>query len=95
MLSAHAERGEVAEEGTGLRYEYYIVARGTAGAEIDEASVRKLVRGKRVAEARQTLLNTFQLKQNPIIKVEPVWLANWLNRLPFVPMRIETQVLRN
>ena len=95
LLSAHAERGEVAEEGTGARYEYYMVARGTAGAEIDETSVRKLVRGKRVAEARQTLLNTFQLKQNPTIKVEPVWLANWLNRLPFVPMRIETQVVRN
>jgi Baseplate J-like protein len=95
LLSAHAERGEVAEEGTGLRYEYYIVARGTAGAEIDEASVRKLVRGKRVTEARQTLLNTFQLKQNPTIKVEPAWLANWLNRMPFVPMRIETTVVRN
>ena len=95
LLSARAERGEVAEEGTGLRYEYYIVARGTAGAEIDEASVRKLVRGKRITEARQALLNTFQLKQNPTIKVEPAWLAAWLNRMPFVPMRIETTVVRN
>jgi hypothetical protein len=95
LLSAYAERGEVAEEGTGVRYEYYIVARGTAGAEIDETSVRRLVRGKRVAEARQTLLNEFQLKQNPTISVEPAWLANLLNRMPFVPMRIETQVVRN
>ena len=95
LLSARAERGEVAEEGTGLRYEYYIVARGTAGAEIDETRVRRLVRGKRVTEAQATLLNTFQLKQNPSIKVEPAWLAAWINRVPFVPMRIETQVLRN
>jgi hypothetical protein len=95
LLSARAERGEVAEEGTGVRYEYYIVARGMAGAEIDEAIVRRLVRGKRIAEARQTLLNTFQLQQNPTIQVEPAWLGNLLNRMPFVPMRIETTVVRN
>jgi hypothetical protein len=95
LLSARAERGEVVEEGTGTRYEYFIVARGEAGAEIDENLVRRLLRGKRINEAQVTLLNNFDLNQNPTIRVEPAWLAGLLDRMPFVPMRIETEVLRH
>lgn len=94
LLSARAERGEVAEEGTGTRYEYYVVAKGLAGAEIDESRVRRLVRGQPIRNAQTALLNAFELKQNPVITVEPAWLGSLLNRMPFVSMRIETQVRR-
>ena len=94
LLSAHAERGEVAEEGTGTRYEYYVVAKGLAGAEIDETRVRRIVRGQPIRDAQTALLNTFELKQNPVINVEPAWLGNLFKRMPFVTMRIETQVKR-
>ena len=94
LLSARAERGEVAEEGTGIRYEYYVVAKGLAGAEIDESRVRRLVRGQPIRDAQTMLLNTFELKQNPVITVQPAWMGSLFNRMPFVPMRIETQVKR-
>jgi hypothetical protein len=94
LLSMSTERGDVAEEGTGNRIEFYIVARGVAGAQIDEAQVKSLVRGKTIADAQSILLQKLSLKVNPVINVEPAWLLQYTDRLPFVTLRIETQVKR-
>jgi hypothetical protein len=94
LLEVDPERGDVAEEGTGSRTEFFITARGIAGAEIDPNEVKKLVRGKTIADAQSALLQKLSLKGNPRIEVEPDWLFKYTNRLPFVTLRIETTVKR-
>ena len=94
LLAAVADRGEVVEEGTGARTVYYINARGMAGAQIDRNLVRRLVRGKNIAEAQRILQSNFSLSQAPQITVQPVWIARLLNRVPFVSVRIEPEVTR-
>ena len=94
LLAASAERGEVVEEGTGIRTVYYINARGMAGAQIDKTLERRLVRGKSVPEAQRILQGNFSLSQAPQISIQPAWVARILNRLPFVSLRIEPEVIR-
>jgi hypothetical protein len=94
LLDYSVERGDVAEEGTGNRIEFFMVAHGVAGAKIDENEVKKLIRGKTVAEAQSVLLQKLSLTGNPIISVEPDWLFNYTNRLPLITLRIQTQVKR-
>ena len=94
LLDSSIERGDVAEEGTGSRIEFFMVAHGVAGAKIDENQVKKLVRGRSISEAQSVLLQELSLKGNPVISVEPTWLFNYTNRLPFITLRIQTQVKR-
>jgi hypothetical protein len=94
LLEVTTERGDVAEEGTGLRTVFYVVAHGMAGARIDENEVKKLVRGRTIADAQSTLLEALALKGNPVIDVQPEWLLKYTHRLPFVTLRIQTQVKR-
>ena len=70
------------------------MAHGVAGAKIDENNVKWLIHGKTIAEAQSVLLQKLSLKGNPIISVEPTWLFNYTNRLPFITLRIQTQVKR-
>ncbi len=94
LLSMSIERGDVAEEGTGTNSVFFMVARGVAGAEIDENQVKREVRGKTVGEAQSTLLEKFALRSNPIIEIGPDWLTRYINRLPFVTLRINVTVKR-
>ena len=94
LLDVTTERGDVSEEGTGLRTEFFVTAHARAGAKIDENEVKKAIRGKTVADAQSTLLQLYSLKGNPSILVGPDWLLRYVNRLPFVTLRIETTVKR-
>ena len=94
LLSARAERGDVAEEGTGTRVEYYMVARGIAGAAIDENALKKLIRGQTPDEARRALQGAYRLNGAPSIEISPEWLPAPLTRLPLVPMRIDVTIRR-
>ena len=94
LLSVSIERGDVAEEDTGTNTVFFMVARGVAGAEIDENQVKREVRGKTVGEAQSALLEKFALRSNPIIEVGPDWLTRHINRLPFVTLRITTTIKR-
>lgn len=94
LLSVEIERGDVAEEGTGANTVFFMVARGVAGAQIDENLVRREVRGRTVGEAQSILLQKFALRGNPVIEVGPDWLTRFINRLPFVTLRIATTVKR-
>nr|MBP7602251.1 hypothetical protein [Thermoflexales bacterium] len=91
---ARAERGDVAEEGTGTRVEYYMVARGIAGAAIDENALKKLIRGQTPDEARRTLQSAYRLNGAPTIEISPEWLPAALTRLPLAPMQIDVTVKR-
>ncbi len=95
LLTAQAERGDVAEEGVGTRVEYFMVARGVAGAAIDENAVRKLIRWQTTDDARRLLQTAYRLEGAPTIEISPDWLPAPLKRLPLVPMRIEVSVRRN
>lgn len=92
LLSVDQIRSAVVEEGTGSLTQIYITACGKAGAEIDPEAVRRLVRGRTLAEAQIALLRTFSLRQNPRIELEPRWLAG--GRLPLLTVRIEAKVER-
>lgn len=94
LLSVQSASGEVAEEGTGNDTVFYVNARGTAGANIDEREVKRLVRGKTMAEAQSALLQNFALVRNPQIITGPDWLMESVNRLPLVIQRIDTEVKR-
>jgi hypothetical protein len=94
LLTVESARGDVAEEGTGNDTLFYVNARGTAGAEISESAVKRLVRGKSPAEAQAALLQGFALRRNPQITTGPDWLMQYLNRLPWVTLRINTTVER-
>lgn len=94
LLDVTTERGDVAEEGTGLRTEFFVTAHARAGAKIDENEVKKLVRGRTIADAQSVLLQRLSLKGNPSITVEPDWLLRYTHRMPFVTLRIETLVKR-
>ncbi|MGQ9813881.1 MAG: hypothetical protein ACUVR3_01820, partial [Candidatus Roseilinea sp.] len=56
--------------------------------------VKRAVRGKTVGEAQSALLEKFALRSNPIIEVGPDWLTRFINRLPFVTLRITTTIKR-
>jgi hypothetical protein len=84
----------VAEEGTGNDTLFYVNAKGTAGAEINEGAVKLLVRGKSPSEAQAALLQKFALRRNPQITAGPDWLMQYFNRLPLVTLRINTKVER-
>jgi len=94
LLAAEALRGEVAEEGTGNQVLLFVEARGLAGAAIDENAVRRLVRGRTPADAQAALLQNFALKRNPRIEAGPRWLMQYVNRLPWVTLRINARVER-
>jgi hypothetical protein len=94
LLEVSTERGDVAEEGTGLLTEFFVTAHARAGARIDENEVKNLVRGRTIPDAQSALLQKFSLKGNPSITVGPDWLLRYTNRMPFVTLRIETTVRR-
>jgi len=84
----------VAEEGTGSTVQFFVNAKGRAGAEIDASEVKKLVRGKTPAEAQSALLGKYSLSRNPQIAIGPDWLVRFFNRLPFATVRIDAKVER-
>jgi Baseplate J-like protein len=94
LLSARAIRGDAAEEDAGVAVRYFLVARGIAGAEIDENAVKRLIAGKTRAEAQTLLLQEFALNSTPRITLEPAWWVEYVDRLPWITLRIKTDVKR-
>jgi hypothetical protein len=94
LLSASAVRGDAAEEDSGNQIKYFMVARGRAGAQIDDADVRRLIAGKTRAQAQTLLLQEFAINSTPRITLEPAWWRSNVDRLPWITLRIETDVKR-
>ncbi|MEE8391291.1 MAG: hypothetical protein V3S14_10925 [Anaerolineae bacterium] len=96
LVDAHFELGEVAEEDIGPgRFTFFVTARGYAAVGLDADTAVDLVRGQPVAYAREQLLSKFPLAQDPQIVLWPEWpeRLKWLERLPFLPLRIRVQIL--
>ncbi|MCW1968380.1 MAG: baseplate J/gp47 family protein [Anaerolineae bacterium] len=94
LVEIEMDRGDEVEEDTGTRTKVFVTVRGKVGAEIDPVDVRNLVRGKTIADAQTALQRNFPLQRPPQISVSPSWAASLVNRLPFVPMRIQVDVKR-
>jgi len=96
LVDARFELGEVAEEDIGPgRFTLFVTARGYAAAALDTATAVALVRGQRVADARERLLVEFPLAEDPQVTIWPEWPQQlaWLERLPLLPLRIRVQVV--
>jgi len=71
-----------------------MVARGRAGAEIDENAVRRIVAGKTRSEAQSALLKEFALSSSPRLTLEPDWWVRSVGRMPWITLRIDATVRR-
>nr|HID12729.1 hypothetical protein [Anaerolineae bacterium] len=90
LVDARFELGEVAEEDIGPGwFTFFVTARGYAAAALDTEAVVALVRGQRVADARERLRTEFPLSEEPRVAIWP----EWLERLPLLPLRISVQVM--
>jgi hypothetical protein len=96
LVDARYDLGEVAEEdvGPGL-YTFFVTARGYAAAALDPGAAVELVRGQRVAVARERLQAAFPLAEEPRITIWPEWPESlkWLERMPLLTLRIQVQVV--
>jgi hypothetical protein len=96
LVDASFELGEVAEEDIGPgRFTFFVTAHGYADAALDTGVAVSLIRGKRVADARESLLAELPLAEEPEIVLWPEWpeRLKWLERLPLVPVRINVRVV--
>jgi hypothetical protein len=64
-------------------------------ADIDRSSVRSAVSGLSIEEATRILAGSFALGAPPEAEVTPEWIRRWewLDRVPFLPFRIQVVVL--
>ncbi len=96
LVDAHFELGEVAEEDIGPgQFTFFVAARGYAAVGLDTDTAVDLVRGQPIAYARERLVSEFPLAQDPQIVLWPEWpeRLEWLERLPYLPLRIRVRVL--
>ncbi len=96
LVDARFELGEVAEEdiSPGL-FTVFVTAHGYAAVALDTDAAVALVRGRRVADAREQLLAEFPLAEEPQVTIWPGWpeRLEWFERLPLLPLRISVQVV--
>jgi hypothetical protein len=64
-------------------------------ADVDRGAVRSAIAGLKVDEAVQVLASSFALDAPPVVEVQPEWIKRWewLDRVPFLPFRIQVVVL--
>jgi len=96
LLSTSFELGEEAEEVIGEGdFGFFVTAKGYADAKLDVGRVISLVRGRRVAEAREALEEELPLVVEPQIVLWPDWpeRLKWLERMPLIPLRIDVRVV--
>jgi len=90
LVDARFELGEVTEEDIGPGwFTFFVTARGYAAAALDADAAVDLIRGQRIADARERLLDEFPLAESPQVTVWP----EQMERLPLLPLRIGVQVV--
>lgn len=87
----HFGAGEVlqAEDGVVI---FRIVASGLAVPDIDPYHVSEQVAWRPIGEAQAFLQQQYPLATVVGVELQPAWLANWLGRLPFSPVRVSVDV---
>lgn len=63
-------------------------------ADLDRGAVRSAVAGLTAEEAVQVLTDSFSLGAPPVVQIKPDWIKRWrwLDRVPFLPFRIQVIV---
>ena len=80
----------MAEEDVGPgTFTLFVTAHGYAAMALNAEAAAALVRGQRIADARERLLAEFPLAGEPQVTVWP----EWLGRMPVLPLRINVQVV--
>jgi hypothetical protein len=79
----------------GRSVELEVTASAQLIADVDRRAVRSTVAGLPPAEATEELVDSFALESQPDIEVQPDWIKRWewLDRVPFLPFRIQVVVL--
>ncbi len=96
LVDAGYEVGEVAEEDIGPgQFTFFVTARGYAAVALDTDEAVELIRGQRVADARELLLAEFPLAEEPRFTLWPEWpqQLRGLERLPLLPLRTQVRVV--
>ncbi len=76
-----------------------VIVRASASAplvaDLDRGAVRSAVAGLTAEEAVQVLTESFSLGATPAVQIKPDWIKRWkwLDRVPFLPFRIQVIVL--
>jgi len=89
LISADFEMGEVAEESSGAGLTFFVTATGRIAAEIDTGYVREAVVGRPLAEAVERLSADLPVSRAVRVTVWP----DWLERMPLLPLRIDTEII--
>ncbi len=95
LVDAQFELGELAEEDIGPgQFTFFVTASGYAAIGLDADAAVEMVQGERLADARQRLVSEFPLAEDPQIGLWPQWPEDleWLERMPFLPLRINVRV---
>lgn len=96
LVDTHYELGEVAEEDIGPGwFTFFVTARGYGAAALETGEAVDLIRGRRVADARERLHRALPLAEDPRLAIWPEWPQplGWLERVPLLPLRISVQVV--
>lgn len=96
LVNAQFEIGEVAEEDVGAGpFTFFVTSHGYADPALDPGDVAVVIRGRRMADARERLLAQYPLAEEPRIVLWPEWPRGlkWLERVPLVPLRISVRVV--
>lgn len=96
LVNARFELGEVAEEDIGPgQFTFFVTAYGYAAVGLDTDTAVDLIRGQPVDYARERLMSEFPLAEEPQIVLWPEWpeRLKWLERLPFLPLRITMHIV--
>ncbi len=71
---------------------FKILASGQAGPQLNDRKIADAVAWQPVGEAQKLLSQQYDLATVPGIEVQPAWLAGYLGRLPFSPLRIKVTI---
>lgn len=89
LVDAGFELGELAEEDIGPgQFTFFVTARGYAAAGLDADKAVSLIRGRRVDDAREQLLQELPLAEPPRFEIWP----EQVDRVPLLPLRISVQI---
>ncbi|MFO7743238.1 MAG: hypothetical protein R6X31_13095 [Anaerolineae bacterium] len=95
LIDAEFELGSVTEEEEGPAwFSVSATAQGYAAARVNVDEAVELIRGRPVAEAREALTAELPLAEPPQFALWPEWpdQLNWLERVPFLTLRIDVNV---
>ncbi len=95
MIDADFEIGSVTEDEDGVGwFTVSVTGNGYAAAPISLDRAVEAIRGKRVPEARSMLMDELPLAERPQITLWPEWpeQLSWLERVPFLTIRIDVRV---